>query len=182
MAAGFRANRRTLVAAVLVLGIAWAWRTSGPGGAAEGGTPADEMAVTRARTEAKLLHAVYASTLDSMHHHYFRTERAIVPARALEDVFADMTRQMRIRAKWIAVNTAAMSIDHEPRSDFEKQAARALAAGRAEFERIDDGYYHRAGAIPLTSGCVSCHVGFLSRASSAPRFAGLVISVPLARE
>jgi hypothetical protein len=181
MSAPSRVNGRMLTGAVLMLGGAWAWGSAVADGP-KGQPASTEAAPAEARVQAKLLHAVYASTLDAMHHHFFRSDRAVLPARALEDVFADVARQTKARAKWIAVNTRPMNIDHEPTSDFEKQAARALSAGKNEFARTEDGYYHRAAAIPLTSGCVSCHMGFLAKAPSSPRFAGLVISIPLAKD
>ena len=137
------------------------------------------VTVAEARAQAKLMHNVYAATLDAMHHHFFRRDRSVLPARAMEDVFAEMERQSNIKAGWIAVNTKAMSIHHEPKSDFEKQAARAIAAGKGEFELVENGVYHRAGAIPLGSGCVSCHTGFFAKGPQSQRFAGLVISVPI---
>lgn len=140
------------------------------------------VSAASAREKAKLTHNIYAATLEVMHHHYFRNNRAVLPARALEDVFAEMESQSKVKAKWIAVNTKAMSINHEPKSEFEKKAAAALAAGKGEFELVEDGYYHRAAAIPLGSGCVRCHTGFFAGDPKSPRFAGLVISVPLTKK
>ncbi len=76
-----------------------------------------------ARDRAKLLHDVYASMLDVIHRRYFHADRAIVPARAMEDVFSDMERAAHIEARWIVANLKAMSVDHEPETPFEKQAA-----------------------------------------------------------
>ncbi|MCO6458086.1 MAG: DUF3365 domain-containing protein [Pirellulaceae bacterium] len=140
------------------------------------------LAVPEARHRAKLLHEVYASTLEMMHERYFHGERAIVPARAMEDVFAQMDRQTGIQARWIAGNTRAMSVTHEPKSDFEKQAVQAFQEGKSEHEQVEDGYLRRAGVIPLSSGCIACHVGFFNERSKTPRFAGLVISVPVQDE
>lgn len=133
-----------------------------------------------ARDRAKLLQDVYSSTLDVMHHRYFHNDRAVVPARAMEDVFATLERQSHIQARWIAVNLKAMSIDHEPETKFEKQAAREIASGNRTVEIVEDGYYRRAVAIPLQGGCVSCHGGFFKMPSSTPKFAGLIVSVPVA--
>jgi hypothetical protein len=137
------------------------------------------VTVDEARERAKLMHNIYAATLDTMHHHFFRRERSVLPARAMEDVFAEMDKQSKIKAGWISVNTKAMSIHHEPKNDFEKQAAKAIAAGKGEYELVEDGYYHRAAAIPLGAGCVNCHTGFFSKTPQTQRFAGLVISVPI---
>ena len=76
-----------------------------------------------ARDRAKLMHDIYLTTLDVMHDRYFHADRAIVPARAMEDVFSEMENQTGSRANWISVNLKAMSIDHEPQTEFEKRAA-----------------------------------------------------------
>jgi hypothetical protein len=72
-----------------------------------------------------------------------------------------------------------MSVHHEPRTEFEKKAAEAIAAGKSSYERTEQGVYLRAGAVPLASGCVNCHMGFSRSAGEKPRFAGLVIRIPI---
>jgi hypothetical protein len=131
-----------------------------------------------ARDRANLLHDVYASTLDVMHRRYFHGDRAIVPARAMEDVFSDLKHQYHVEANWISVTLKPMSIDHEPKTAFEKEAADEIKAGKREVESMEAGYYRRAVAIPLTGGCISCHGG-LFRQSTRKHFAGLVISIPV---
>ncbi len=140
---------------------------------------AGAVSLELARDRAKMMHEVYLATLEVMHHRYFHQDRAIVPARAMEDVFDRMKESSMIEAKWISVNMKAMSIDHEPESDFEKQAALEIAAGKKEVEIIKDGYYRRAGVIPLASGCVACHGGFFKDSGKDPKYAGLVISLPI---
>ena len=140
------------------------------------------MSVAQARDRAKLMHEVYAATLDSTHHHFFRRDRAVLPARAMEDVFAQVGRRTGVEAKWIAVNTPAMTIDHEPKTTFEKEAAAAIAAGKESYEKVEGGTYQRAGAIPLGSGCVSCHTRSFTAPDKSPRFAGLVVRVPVKGE
>lgn len=137
------------------------------------------VSVVVARERAKLMHDIYASTLNMIHHRYFRADTSNVPARALEDVFSDMARQSQVKAKWISVNTKAMSIDHEPQGRFEEEAAAAIGSGKNDFELVEDGYYRRAGAIHLTAGCVGCHTRFFTTPPRSPRFAGLVISIPV---
>jgi len=137
------------------------------------------VTVAEARERAKLMHNIYAATLDVVHHHFFRRDRSILPARAMEDVFAEMERKSNVKAAWISVNTKAMSVHHEPKTEFEKQAAKAIAAGKGEFEVVENGYYNRAGAIPLGAGCVNCHTGFMTKTPQTQRFAGLAISVPV---
>jgi hypothetical protein len=133
-----------------------------------------------ARDRARLLHEVYAATLEMMHERYFHGDRAIVPARALEDVFDEVAKKSQVKARWISVNTKPMSVHHEPRTAFEKQAAAEIAAGKTEFELVEQGVYQRAKAIPLGSSCVSCHTGFFAGEPKSPRFAALVIRIPIA--
>lgn len=167
------------LALAMVLSLAFAcWMT------ATADEPAAEPAngkvrVAVARDRAEVLHEAFLTTLHVMHDHYFHEERAIVPARAMEDVFAVMARRQNIKARWISVNTRPMSVNHEPKSDFEKLAAKELSAGKESLEQIDQGEYRRAAAVELGSGCISCHTGFFSPGSKSPKYAGLVISIPL---
>lgn len=140
---------------------------------------ATKVTVAVARDRARLLHDVYTSTLEVMHERYFHGQRATVPARALEDVFADLSRKSQVEARWIAVNTKAMSLNHEPKSEFERRAAAELAKGKEEFELIKDGNYRRAAPIELHAECVSCHTAFFTQPPKTPRYAGLIISMPV---
>lgn len=135
-----------------------------------------------ARDRAKLMHQIYATTLDVMHDRYFHGERAVVPARAMEDVFSELEHQSGSRANWISVNMRPMSINHEPKTEFEKRAVREIVAGKSDIEVIEDGFYRRAGPILMTGGCIGCHGGFASPPSKAPKFTGLIISIPIIPE
>lgn len=137
------------------------------------------VAVGAARERARLMHDIYAATLEVLHDRYFHIDRAVLPARAMEDIFAEMKRQSQIETKWMAVNLKAMNINNEPKSEFELRAAKEIAAGKGEFEILEDGYYRRAAAIPLAGGCVSCHGGFAREQTRSPKFAALVISLPV---
>ncbi|MFV0444035.1 MAG: DUF3365 domain-containing protein [Planctomycetaceae bacterium] len=137
------------------------------------------LTVEQAREKAALMHDIYLATLDAMHDRYFHADRAVVPARAMEDVFRQMEATDHSQARWISASFTAMNLDHEPQTEFEQQAAQKLAKGAAAEEIIESGYYRRAGSIPLTSGCISCHSGKFGSNSPTKRFAGLVISLPV---
>lgn len=137
------------------------------------------VTVETARDRAKLTHKIYSATLDVIHHRYFRADRTTVPARALEDVFAEIAQEEHIKAKWIAVNARAMSIDHKPKGDFEKRAAKLLSGDKQEYEQVENGVYRRAERISLMNrGCLGCHLGF-GASGTTRRFAGLVITIPV---
>ena len=146
--------------------------------------PADKkrVSVKVARERAKLLHNIYSATLDVIHHRYFRNDRSTIPARAMEDVFSEIARREDIKANWISVNARAMSIDHRPKGDFEKRAAKAIAAGKRDYERVENGVYRRAEGISLMNrGCLGCHLRF-GASGKTKRFAGLVIAIPVKKE
>lgn len=138
--------------------------------------------VAVARDRAVMMHQIYTTTLEVMHDRYFHADRSVVPARAMEDVFENLERETGSKANWISVNLKAMSINHDPSTDFEKQAARELGKGESAYETIDNGVYRRATPIPLHGGCVSCHAGFNPKPSKTPKLAGLVISIPVTDE
>ncbi|MEX0818750.1 MAG: DUF3365 domain-containing protein [Pirellulaceae bacterium] len=139
----------------------------------------DGLSIEVARDRAKLMHDIYAATLEVLHHRYFHGDRAIIPARAMQDIFSEIERQSKTEARWISASMKPMSVDHEPKSAFERRAAKEIAAGTDQLEVVENGYYRRAGAIPLRGGCIGCHGGFFKAPSKTPKFAGLVISVPI---
>lgn len=139
----------------------------------------DRVSVEVARDRAKLMHDIYSATLEVMHHRYFHREKSVVPARAMEDVFDEIKLNSKSEARWIAVNLRAMSIDHEPETEFEKHAVREIVAGKSDVETIEGGYFRRATVIPLHEGCISCHEGTFRQPTKTPKFAGLVISIPV---
>ena len=144
--------------------------------------PQQRVSVELARDRAALMHDLYAATLEVIHDRYFHADRAIIPARAMEDVFAEMRRQSGMEARWIGVSFRPMSVNNEAETDFEKRAKKEIATGKSQIEEVEGGFYRRAGAIPLGSNCISCHDGFFRQPHKKPRFAALVISVPIHAE
>ncbi len=140
------------------------------------------VSVEVARERAQLTHNIYSAMLDVIHHRYFRHDRATVPSVAMEDAFPRIAAQENISARWITVNAKVMNVDHEPQDDFEKQAAKAIAAGKKEHELVENGVYRRAEGISLMNkGCLDCHLGF-GASGRIDRFAGLVISIPVSED
>lgn len=134
--------------------------------------------VNEARERAKLLHETIHSTLHVVHHHYYREDEELtIPGVALKRVFRELAESRSVTLRWLAVDAQAMNVEHNPKDDFEKKAAQALASGRSEYESADDGVYRFVGAITLGSECLKCHLP--NRKSTADRVAGLVISMPL---
>lgn len=78
-------------------------------GTAEAADEALRVPVAVARERAELMHRIYAATLEVLHHRYFHDSRAMVHARAMEDIFDEIARQSQVEAKWMVVNMRAMS-------------------------------------------------------------------------
>ena len=144
---------------------------------------APKLTVSEARRQSRLLHDTYVATLHTVHRIYFdKDERETIPARALEEVFRQVDVETGGKTRWISVNTPAMNIDHKPKEGFEKDAARQLAKGDREFERVEGGTYFRAGAVSLFAGCTKCHLSGLRRQQNVRSVAGLVMSVPVEKQ
>jgi hypothetical protein len=165
----------------MILFAAGTWSAAPPGGPTRS-DGARRISVAEARERAKLLHQVYSATLEALHHHYFRHEGAVIPARVMEEVFADVNKTAKVSTRWIAVNARAMSRYHKPQTELEQQAAAALASGKPAFDRVVKGTYFRAGIIPLGQKCAGCHTRFGAPPGKMPPVAGLVISMPLTDE
>lgn len=137
--------------------------------------------VAEARGRAELLHESIHATLQAVHHQYFSEDEGIViPAITLKSVFRELARHQQVEVRWLAVNAQAMNVDHEPRDDFEKAAAKAIAAGADHFDAAENGMYRRVGAITLESECLKCHLP--TRNSVTERAAGLFIAMPVKAE
>jgi len=134
--------------------------------------------VGEARIRARILHETIHGALQVVHRDFFREDEGLtIPSRSLEDVFRELTRSHDVQVRWLAVDTDAMNVDHNPKTDFEKAAVKALTAGKDEFEIQEAGAYRHVGRIRLSSQCLKCHLP--QRTSTDDRAAGLMISMPL---
>ena len=143
--------------------------------------PAEERplpAAAEARARAEILHEALHATLQVVHHAYFREDDGTpIPAATLREVFREMSQRQKVELRWLAVNAQAMNVDHQPRDEFEKNAAKAIASGQDSYELAASGTYRRAGLITLGSECLKCHLP--SRTSNKSRAAALVITMPI---
>ena len=141
----------------------------------------DLPTVKEARARAKLLHETFRTTLDVVHHQFYREDEGLpIPAFTLKSVFEELERSQKVELRWLAVNAEPMNVDHVAKSDFEKKAVQAIAAGQESYELAEGGVYRSVGAITLTSDCLKCHVP--NRTSTRNRLAGLSISLRVKQE
>jgi hypothetical protein len=153
--------------------------------AADSSTPASaprgarRPSVDEARRQAKLLHRAMHTTLQVVHHEYYREDEGLtIPAATLKEVFAELEREEQVQLRWLAVEGQAMNTDHRANGTFETEAVKALKSGREALELVEGKLYRRAAPITLTSHCLKCHVP--DRKSTRDHTAGLIISIPLA--
>jgi hypothetical protein len=162
-----------LLAAALWMAATWIGRCSEPA--------RDLSALADARKQAQVLHEAMHSTLQLVHHRYYREDEQLpLPAAVLKEIFADVEKETGVSLRWLAVEGQAMNTDHEPQNAFEIEAAKALKSGKKSHEAHEAGSYRRAGAIRLTNECLKCHVP--DRRSLEERTAGLIITIPLRSE
>jgi len=134
-----------------------------------------------ARNQAELLHESLHATLQTVHHQYYREDEGLpIPAAALKNVFRSLERDRKLEIRWLAVNAQAMNVDHQAKTDFEKEAVKAIAAGKESVEETSNGLYRHVGSIALTSECLKCHAPM--RKNNKARLAGLLIGIPVRTE
>lgn len=61
----------------------------------------NRLSIATARERAAALHLAYSATLETIHRYYFRKDQAVLPARAMEDIFSSVARQSQAKARWI---------------------------------------------------------------------------------
>ncbi|MAT15015.1 MAG: hypothetical protein CMJ46_07070 [Planctomyces sp.] len=136
--------------------------------------------VEEARARALLLHETLHGTLQVIHRDFFiEDESRVIPSASLEDVFEAIEESHEVQLKWLIVETDIVNVDHEPQDEYERAAAKALAAGEKYYEQLEADEYAYTGAIRLASQCLKCHVQ--NRKDTNPRTAGLVIRMPVRR-
>jgi hypothetical protein len=139
--------------------------------------PADAR-LAEARLRSRLLHEVIHGALQVVHRDFFRDEQSRhIPSASLEDVFEEVERTWQVKIKWLAVNAQIMSVDHRPKTPFDRLAVREIADGREMVEASGEGVYQYAGKVVLGNSCLKCHVP--DRTSLEDRKAALVITMPL---
>lgn len=138
----------------------------------------DRPTLKEARKQAELLHSAMHSTLQVVHHRYYHEDESMpLPAAILKEIFASIEEEHNVSLRWLAVDGETMNTDHTPKTDFEREAFKALRSGKPSFEINDAGVYRRAAAIRMGNACLKCHVP--DRKSLEARTAGLIISIPI---
>jgi len=136
-------------------------------------------AAAEAGMRARLLHETIHGALQVIHRDFFDEEkRHEIPSSSLEDVFVELKKEWNVEVAWMSVNAKAMNIDHEPKDDFQRAAAKAIAGGEERHEEVAGDRLRYAGSIHLGNQCLKCHVP--DRTSLEERRAAILITMPVA--
>ena len=157
------ADRRWLIAtgaAVLLAGLS-AW-TPRAGVVTAGGEPTADPAVERARDQVKMLDGLYKTAVVSITTRYVDKQSQQPAIKVAKDVFGAMNKQGWHSARLVDATGEPLSDANLPKTDFEKDAARAMNAGQTYFERVvGEGKDRRllaATVVPVVmQKCADCH-------------------------
>lgn len=175
---GKRTARFSTILATAILGCAAAGEPPEDQKPAAGIPP---QTVAEARERARLLHESFHGALQVVHRDFFDPDdRDRIPSATLEDVFEVLASRFGVQLHWLGVNARTMDVEHNPKDQFEEEAVAALADGKKEYEKVENGHYRYAGAIQLHNQCLKCHVP--QRTSLEDRTAGLAISMKFGKE
>jgi hypothetical protein len=129
----------------------------------EGKPPADDAAVQRARKQVQMLDDLYKTAVVLMTETYVKQETDVSAATAALALFDAMKKKNWHEARLIDLTGNPYDDKNVAKDDFEKQAAKTLAAGKQAYvEQVETSngtrYLRAATAIPVVlKKCAMCH-------------------------
>ncbi len=125
-------------------------------------TPRPDPAVERTREQVKMLDDLYKNAVVSITTRYVGSQDEQPAIMVAQDIFGAMSKQGWHSAKLVDATGEPLGPDNAPESDFEKDAARAMNAGKPYFERVvGEGKDRRLLAATLVPAvmqkCADCH-------------------------
>ncbi len=130
-------------------------------GAAPAVTEADP-ALERTREQVKMLDDLYKNAVVSITKRYVGAQDKQPAIMVAQDVFGAMKKQGWHSAKLVDATGDPLGPDNAPQTDFEKDAARAMNAGKPYFDRVvgegEDRRLLAATLVPaVMQQCADCH-------------------------
>jgi Protein of unknown function (DUF3365) len=130
--------------------------------ATAGGEPPADPALERARDHVKMLDDLYKTAVVSVTTRYVDKQNEQPAIKVAKDVFGAMGKRRWHSARLVDATGEPLSDLNAPRTDFEKDAARAVNAGQTYFERVvGEGKDRRllaATVVPVVmQKCADCH-------------------------
>jgi hypothetical protein len=121
-----------------------------------------DPAVERTREQVKMLDDLYKNAVVSITKRYVGEQEREPAIMVAQDVFGAMRKQGWHSAKLVDSTGDPLGPDNAPQTDFEKEAARAMNAGKSYFDRVvgegDDRRLLAATLVPaVMQQCADCH-------------------------
>ncbi len=118
--------------------------------------------MTRTREQVKMLDDLYKTAVVSITKRYVTAQDKEPAIMVAKDVFGAMSKQGWHKAKLVDASGEPLNDDNAPRTDFEKDAAKEMNAGKPYFERVvGEGKDRRllaATVVPVVmQKCADCH-------------------------
>jgi hypothetical protein len=153
----------TLLAALAAVPVAGLFR--GPAARAEPAPRAEpeaDPAVARTREQIKMLDDLYKNSVVSITMRYVREQDEQPAIKVAQDIFGAMKKKGWHSAKLVDATGEPMNELNAPRTDFEKEAAKAILSGKPYFERVEGQGTSRhllaATVVPaVLQKCADCH-------------------------
>jgi hypothetical protein len=125
----------------------------------------DESAVTAARRETKMLDTLYKTAIVAVTGSYVEDASSTAAATTFGPVFKAMREAKYHEVRLVDGLGEAINPDNTPRDDFEKEAMKAILAGKEIVDKVDstDGvaYLRTMTVLPMAmEKCILCHENF----------------------
>jgi hypothetical protein len=126
------------------------------------GADSEDAAVTRTREQVKMLDDLYKTAVVSVTKRYVTAQDREPAIMVAKDVFGAMSKNGWHKAKLVDASGEPLNESNAPKTEFEKDAAREMNAGKPYFERVvGEGKDRRllaATVVPVVmQKCADCH-------------------------
>ncbi len=121
-----------------------------------------DLAVERTREQVKMLDDLYKNAVVSITKRYVGAQDKQPAIMVAKDIFGAMNKAGWHSAKLVDATGDPMGPDNAPKTDFEKDAAKAMNSGKPYFERVvgkgKDARLLAATLVPaVMQKCAECH-------------------------
>ena len=128
----------------------------------ESSPPQADPAVERSREQVRMLDDLYKNAVVSITKRYVAVQDKQPAIMVAKDVFGAMRKQGWHSAKLVDATGEPLNDDNAPKTDFEKEAARAVNVGKPYIDRVvGEGQDRRllaATVVPVVmQKCAECH-------------------------
>jgi Protein of unknown function (DUF3365) len=128
-------------------------------------TNKESPAVTRAKKQARMLDTLYKTAIVLITENYVEGKESLAAGDAFQALFKAMKDNEFHEVRLLDATGDAYDPDNDPKTDFEKEAVKAILDGQPIYERVvkegDQQYLLSATPIPVVmEKCTICHSNY----------------------